>query len=75
MNLSIEGHTDSDADDAYNLTLSQQRTESVRDYLIAKGIDMNRLSAVGYGETQPIADNKNAAGKAKNRRVELITAY
>ncbi len=75
VNLSIEGHTDSDADDAYNLTLSQQRTESVRDYLIAKGIDMNRLSAVGYGETRPIADNKNAAGKAKNRRVELITAY
>jgi len=75
VNLTIEGHTDSDADDAYNLTLSQKRTESVKDYLVSKGIDTMRLTAAGFGETRPIADNKNAAGKAKNRRVELKTSY
>lgn len=75
VNLTIEGHTDSDGVDEYNLELSQKRTESVRDYLSSKGIDAARLKAIGYGETRPIADNKNAAGKAKNRRVELKTSY
>lgn len=75
VNLSIEGHTDNVGDDAYNMTLSQQRTESVRDYLISKGISATRLTAIGYGETKPVADNAKAAGKAKNRRVELKTSY
>lgn len=75
VNLTIEGHTDSDSDDAYNMTLSQKRTEAVKSYLITKGISENRLTAIGYGETQPIADNKTAKGKAKNRRVELKTSY
>jgi outer membrane protein OmpA-like peptidoglycan-associated protein len=75
VNLTIEGHTDSDSDDAYNMTLSQKRTESVKNYLISKGIAESRLTAVGFGETQPIASNKTAAGKAKNRRVELKTSY
>jgi OmpA-OmpF porin, OOP family len=75
VNLTIEGHTDSDADDAYNQTLSQKRTESVKDYLVSKGISSSRLTPTGYGETRPIADNKTAAGKAKNRRVELKTSY
>lgn len=75
VNLTIEGHTDSDADDAYNMTLSQKRTESVKDYLVSKGVDASRLTAIGYGETRPIADNKKAEGKAKNRRVELKTSY
>jgi OOP family OmpA-OmpF porin len=75
VKLTIEGHTDSDADDNYNMTLSQKRTETVRDYLISKGISEARLTAIGYGETKPIADNKTSAGKAQNRRVELNTSY
>lgn len=75
VNLTIEGHTDSVGEDDYNMTLSQKRTESVRDYLISKGVNGNRLTAIGYGETRPIASNKTAAGKAKNRRVELKTSY
>lgn len=75
VRLSIEGHTDSDADDNYNLNLSQKRTESVKNYLIQKGISADRLNAIGYGESRPIATNKTAGGKAKNRRVELKTSY
>ena len=75
VKLSIEGHTDSDADDSYNLTLSQKRTESVKAYLISKGVSEDRLTAIGYGESRPIAPNTTAAGKAKNRRVELKTSY
>ena len=74
-NLLIEGHADSQGDDAYNLTLSQKRTESVKTYLMEKGIMESRLTAIGYGETRPIADNNTALGRAKNRRVELKTSY
>jgi outer membrane protein OmpA-like peptidoglycan-associated protein len=75
IHLTIEGHTDSDADDSYNMTLSQKRTESVRDYLVSKGISPDRLTPIGYGETRPVADNKTSMGKAKNRRVELKASY
>jgi outer membrane protein OmpA-like peptidoglycan-associated protein len=75
INLTIEGHTDNVGEHDYNVTLSQQRTESVKAYLIAKGIPAARLTAIGYGETKPVADNTKAAGKAKNRRVELKTSY
>lgn len=75
VNLSIEGHTDNVGDDAYNMELSQKRTESVKAYLISKGVSESRLTAVGYGETRPIADNKKASGRSQNRRVELKTAY
>jgi OOP family OmpA-OmpF porin len=74
-NLSIEGHTDDVGKDEYNLTLSQKRTESVKRYLMSKGIAETRLTATGYGETKPIADNTTSAGRAKNRRVELKTSY
>ena len=67
----IEGHTDSRGRDSYNLTLSQRRASAVREYLIKDGIDRDRLEAVGYGETIPIADNETADGRAKNRRVEF----
>lgn len=73
--LNIEGHTDSNGSDEFNQTLSQKRTDSVRIYLIGKGISESRLIAVGYGETKPIADNKSSLGRAKNRRVELKTSY
>ncbi|MEM1348655.1 MAG: OmpA family protein [Myxococcota bacterium] len=69
--LRIEGHTDSRGRDASNLRLSQERASAVRAYLIDQGIDKDRLEAVGYGETQPIADNETDEGRAKNRRVEF----
>ena len=72
-NLKVEvgGHTDSSGADAVNLALSQRRAESVRQYLVGKGIAADRLVAKGYGEAQPVADNKTAQGRSANRRVEL----
>lgn len=72
VKVEIAGHTDSKADDSYNMTLSQRRAEAVRDYLISKGIDANRLTAKGYGEANPVAENDTAEGRFKNRRVELM---
>lgn len=74
-NLTIEGHTDSNGSDEFNQNLSQKRTESVKAYLIRKGIAASRLTGVGMGESKPVADNKTALGRAKNRRVELKTSY
>ena len=74
-NLIIEGYTDSRGDDAMNMKLSQKRTESVKNYLMGKGIMESRLTATGYGKASPIADNKTVIGRAKNRRVELKTSY
>jgi OOP family OmpA-OmpF porin len=74
-NLLIEGHADSNGSDAYNLDLSQRRTNSVKKYLVEKGIAEDRLTAVGFGESKPIASNKTSLGRAKNRRVELKTSY
>lgn len=73
--LTIEGHTDDVGKDDYNMNLSQKRTESVKKYLIGKGIVESRLTAIGYGETKPIADNTKSDGRAENRRVELKTEY
>lgn len=74
-NMTIEGHTDDVGGDEYNMDLSQRRTDSVKAYLMSKGVLESRLKAIGFGETKPIADNKKASGRAKNRRVELHTAY
>lgn len=71
VRVEIGGHTDSVADAAYNLELSQRRAETVRAYLIHEGISAHRLVAKGYGETKPIAPNDTEAGRARNRRVEL----
>jgi OmpA-OmpF porin, OOP family len=70
--FSLEGHTDADGKDSANLTLSENRAAAVKNYLIEKGIDSSRLSSQGFGETKPIASNKTKAGKALNRRVEVI---
>ncbi len=71
----IEGHTDSQGSDKFNLKLSKNRAESVRKYLIAKGVDGARMTAQGFGESVPIEDNRTKAGRAQNRRVEFyITA-
>lgn len=73
--LTIDGYTDSKGTDEYNMALSQKRTESVKTYLMGKGIMESRLTANGYGETKPIADNNTVAGRSRNRRVELSTSY
>jgi OOP family OmpA-OmpF porin len=65
------GHTDSDGSDAYNQKLSVRRADSVKAYLVGKGIEKNRVYTEGKGEKQPVADNKTKEGKAKNRRVEI----
>ncbi len=72
IKVEVAGHADSVSSDAYNEQLSQRRAEAVRAYLIGRGIAAERLSAKGYGESQPIADNDSAEGRAKNRRVELV---
>jgi OOP family OmpA-OmpF porin len=69
--LTIDGHTDFVGNDAYNQTLSEQRAASVRAFLISKGISDSRITSFGYGESRPVADNNTAAGRAKNRRVEM----
>ena len=65
------GHTDSVGGDAYNQKLSVARSEAVKAYLVSKGIEKNRVYTEGKGEKQPVADNKTAEGRAKNRRVEI----
>lgn len=74
MNLEVivaVGHTDSVGTDAYNQKLSVRRAEAVKGYLVSKGIEANRVYTEGKGEKQPVADNKTAAGRSKNRRVEI----
>jgi outer membrane protein OmpA-like peptidoglycan-associated protein len=73
--LEIHGHTDSQGDDAKNQVLSEERAAAVRTYLIGKGVAANRLQSFGHGETMPIADNKTAAGRAQNRRVEFKVTF
>ncbi|WP_034298611.1 outer membrane protein OmpA [Herbaspirillum sp. RV1423] len=65
------GHTDSVGSVAYNQKLSVRRAESVKAYLVSKGVEANRVYTEGKGKSQPVADNKTAAGRAKNRRVEI----
>ena len=68
----VEGHTDSMGDDDYNLDLSRERAWSVRQALVARGVDGGRISTQGYGKTIPVASNASSAGRAQNRRVEVI---
>jgi outer membrane protein OmpA-like peptidoglycan-associated protein len=70
--LEVAGHTDTAGNDAFNLDLSQRRSEAVRAYLVERGINPEHLQARGYGEQQPVAGNATAAGRAANRRVELL---
>jgi OmpA-OmpF porin, OOP family len=71
LNLDISGHTDNTGDATKNQTLSENRAQSVKDYLIKKGVEESRITSAGYGPDQPVADNTTAAGRAKNRRVEI----
>lgn len=70
--VSIEGHTDNVGSSAVNLTLSKQRAQAVRKYLVEKGIDAKRIFTEGYGDSKPIATNTTAEGRKKNRRVEFL---
>lgn len=71
LRIELGGHTDNVGADAANLTLSDQRAKAVRDHVVAQGIDSARISAKGYGETQPVATNDTEAGRAQNRRTEV----
>ncbi len=71
FSLKLGGHTDAVGSNAANLTLSKDRAESVKNYLVSRGVNVGKIEAVGYGETQPVASNKTAAGRQKNRRVEF----
>jgi outer membrane protein OmpA-like peptidoglycan-associated protein len=68
----VEGHTDDVGEDAKNQTLSNDRAGAVRTYLVGRGVAPERLEALGFGETKPVAENKNSAGREKNRRVEFV---
>ena len=70
-NLEIGGHTDTDGDEEANLRLSERRAQAVLDYMQRAGLPADRLHAVGYGQTQPVASNDTAEGKAQNRRIEF----
>ena len=71
LKIELQGHTDSTGTPPYNLKLSQRRAESVRTYLLNKGVNGDQLVAKGYGQTQPVASNKTADGRSKNRRVVM----
>ncbi len=70
-NVQIYGHTDSSGNDQINVPLSQQRAQSVMDYLVGQGVSGARMTSQGMGSSQPVADNSTSAGKAQNRRVEV----
>jgi outer membrane protein OmpA-like peptidoglycan-associated protein len=72
--ITIEGHTDSRGTPETNMQLSQQRADSVRNYLISQGVSAERIRAIGMGESRPIASNSTSDGRAQNRRVEIIIA-
>jgi outer membrane protein OmpA-like peptidoglycan-associated protein len=68
----VEGHTDSQGSDRINQPLSLNRATSVRDYLVTRGVDSSKISAIGMGSSHPLLDNRNAENRANNRRVEII---
>jgi outer membrane protein OmpA-like peptidoglycan-associated protein len=74
LRLAVEGHTDSIGSDEYNQRLSEQRADSVRDYLVEQGIPATSVTAKGFGKTIPVASNDTAAGRQRNRRVELVVS-
>jgi OOP family OmpA-OmpF porin len=72
FSFSVEGHTDSVGSETYNSSLSAQRAEAVKAYLIGQGVSPEKLKTVGHGESAPVADNESEDGRQRNRRVELI---
>ena len=74
LKLQIEGHTDSVGGDDYNMKLSENRANAVRNYLVEQGIQPANVTAQGFGKTLPVADNRTAAGRQQNRRVEMVVS-
>jgi outer membrane protein OmpA-like peptidoglycan-associated protein len=74
LKLEVEGHTDSTGSDDLNQKLSEQRASAVRSYLMDQGLSGDNVMATGFGKTMPVADNSTAAGRQKNRRVEMIVS-
>ena len=72
VSATIEGHTDSRGDAAYNQALSEKRAKAAADRLVERGVDADRISSVGYGEAKPIADNDTAEGRQANRRITAV---
>jgi OOP family OmpA-OmpF porin len=70
--LDIEGHTDSSGNAEKNLQLSQNRADACKEYLVKKGIEEHRISSVGYGDMNPIADNSTPEGRSANRRTDFL---
>ncbi|MEY2918679.1 MAG: hypothetical protein RIS73_2393, partial [Bacteroidota bacterium] len=71
VNITVEGHTDNTGSDKINNPLSVKRAEASKAYMVSKGIDAARMTTGGFGSKQPIADNKTADGRKKNRRIEI----
>jgi outer membrane protein OmpA-like peptidoglycan-associated protein len=71
-NVVIEGHSDNIGNDDFNVKLSQQRADAVRDLLVARGVAAQRIQTKGYGPKFPVVDNDSAAGRQQNRRVEVL---
>jgi outer membrane protein OmpA-like peptidoglycan-associated protein len=74
LQLQVEGYTDNVGSDQFNQKLSEERADAVRDYLTSQGVRMGNISATGYGESDPVADNATAQGRAENRRVQLVVS-
>src|SRR5215831_3372165 len=74
LKIQLEGHTDSIGTDEYNMKLSQQRADAVRDYLISQGVPASTVSALGMGKANPVASNDTAAGRQRNRRVDMVVS-
>lgn len=75
LQLRVEGHTDSRGAEVYNQRLSEDRAKAVKQYLVKAGINGTRITAIGYGESRPIASNDTSDGQNRNRRVELKISY
>jgi outer membrane protein OmpA-like peptidoglycan-associated protein len=74
LNLQVEGYTDSIGSDAYNQKLSEQRSNTVREFLITQGLNPQTITSVGYGKSYPVASNDTSSGRAMNRRVEMVVS-
>ena len=71
LNISLEGHTDSNGTEEYNMRLSKSRVEAVKVFLVANGVEASRIKTAHFGESKPIADNSTQEGQMQNRRVEM----
>jgi outer membrane protein OmpA-like peptidoglycan-associated protein len=74
LKIQLEGHTDSIGGDEYNMKLSDQRANAVRDYLVEQGVPGSTVTAVGLGKASPVASNATDAGRQRNRRVEMVVS-